>query len=182
MQLSLRLMFKQFGIACQNNAALRNLLGLVFCLSAANASLLIPLVFYLDGNATTFAAKEIVMTAYALTILTFIPFWTLITRRLGNRRVWYIAMLFAVFAGLSLGAQGPVLVNGIPLQIILFAVAGGAFAILLWAIIPDVVEFGQFNYGERDEAAVFGLTLFVQKASSGFMGLCVGYVLSWIGY
>jgi len=179
---SVKGVFLQFAKAYKNNKALRSLLLLVFCLSGANSSFLIPLVFYLDANADSFAAKEFIMTGFALSTLFAIPFWTLLTRQIGKRQVWYFAACLAMIAGMTLYVLGPYVVYGIPLQILIFGISNGAFAILLWAIVPDVVEYGQYNYGERDEAAVFGMTFFVQKASSAFMGLCVGYVLTWVGY
>ena len=72
--------------------------------------------------------------------------------------------------------------SGIPLQIIAFGFANSAFAIIIWALIPDTVEYGQHAHGRRDEGAVFGSSLFVQKASSALTGLGIGYLLSGIGY
>ncbi|MEL7218037.1 MAG: MFS transporter, partial [Pseudomonadota bacterium] len=74
------------------------------------------------------------------------------------------------------------LIAGVPLQLVLIGFAGSAFAIIIWALIPDTVEYGQYSNGRRDEGAVFGSSLFVQKASGGLTGLAVGYFLSGIGY
>jgi len=168
--------------ALRHNDALLSLLIVVFLNAGAGASLLIPMAFYLEAYSESFAAKEVIMTIFTCATLITIPFWTMLAIRLGKRRVWYIATIWMVISGGALFILGPILYKGVPLQIISFALGGSAFAIIIWSIIPDVVEYGQYTYGERTEAAVFGSSLFAQKASGGLMGLCVGYVLSWVGY
>ncbi|WP_432199981.1 MFS transporter [Erythrobacter sp. W53] len=174
--------FKTFADAFARNGALRLLLIILFVNSAAGASLLIPLAFYLAANAEVFAQKEVVLTGYALASLTGTPIWTAIVRVLGKKIGWYLATLWMVAAGAWLALFGPWLVIGIPAQIVLFGFGGSAFAVIMWALIPDTVEYGQYTYGRRDEGPVFGASLFFQKASGALTGLLVGYVLSGIGY
>lgn len=168
--------------AIARNDALRLLLVLLFVNSAASASLSIPMAFYVEANASAFANKEIVLSAFALATLAGTPLWTMVARGLGKKKCWYIATALTSFAGLWLFVSGPLLVGGVPVQIILFGLANSAFAIIIWALIPDTVEYGQHAYGRRDEGAVFGASLFVQKASGALTGLGVGYLLSGIGY
>ncbi len=168
--------------ALKRNGALRMLLVVLLINSASGASISIPLAFYLQSYSGQFAEKEVVMTLYAIATLVGTPFWTLVARHLGKKTCWYIATSWMTAVGLSLLLIGPVLVAGVPVQIVLFGMGGAAFAIIIWAIIPDTVEYGQYAYGRRDEGAVFGSSLFVQKASGALTGLVVGFVLSGIGY
>ncbi|MEL6528853.1 MAG: glycoside-pentoside-hexuronide (GPH):cation symporter [Pseudomonadota bacterium] len=173
---------RSFFTAFRKNDALRMLLVVLLLNSAAGASLSIPMAFYIEANAGAFANKEVIMSAYALATLAGTPVWTLITRAIGKKKCWYLATLLTAFAGALLFAFGPFLIAGVPLQLVLIGFAGSAFAIIIWALIPDTVEYGQYSNGRRDEGAVFGSSLFVQKASGGLTGLAVGYFLSGIGY
>jgi len=171
-----------FVRAFRSNAALRSLMVLLLLNSAAGAILSISMLFYITANAQTFAQKEVILTAYGVATLAGTPIWTVLTRSAGKRKCWVAATAVFAVAGLWLYAQGPVLVAGVPVQILALGFANAAFAIIIWALIPDAVEYGQHAYGGRDEGAVFGSSLLVQKASGGLTGLGVGYLLSAIGY
>jgi len=173
---------KTFVEAFAQNDALRLLLLILLLNSAAGASLSIPMAFYIQANAGAFANKEVILSAFAIATLAGTPIWTLVARSLGKKKCWYLATSVSVIAGAWLFTQGPVLYAGVPLQIILFGFANSAFAIIIWALIPDTVEYGQYAHGRRDEGAVFGSSLFMQKASGALTGLGVGYLLSGIGY
>ena len=168
--------------AFKKNEALRLLLVLLFVNSAANASLTIPMAFYVEANSAAFANKEVVLSAFAIATLAGIPLWTLVARNFGKKKCWYLATVITALAGLWLYFSGPLLISKVPVQIILFGLANSASAIIIWALIPDAVEYGQHAYGRRDEGAVFGVSLFVQKASGALTGLGIGYLLSGIGY
>ncbi len=173
---------RSFLDAFSQNDALRMLLLVLLLNSAAGASISIPIAFYIEANAGDFANKEVILSAYAFSTLVGTPIWTLIARSLGKKKCWYLGTLVTAIGGIWLFAFGPFLVSGVPVQLILYGFAGSSFAIIIWALIPDTVEYGQYNYGRRDEGAVFGSSLFAQKASSALTGLGVGYLLSGIGY
>ena len=173
---------RSFLEAFSHNDSLRLLLLVLLLNSAAGGSISIPMAFYIEANAGAFANKEVILSAYAFATLASVPVWTLIARSFGKKKCWYIGTLVAAIAGVWLYALGPYLIKGVPVQLILYGFAGSAFAIVIWALIPDTVEYGQYNYGRRDEGAVFGASLFAQKASGAATGLAVGYLLSGIGY
>ncbi len=173
---------RTFILAFRNNAALRSLMLLLLVNSAAGSILNISMLFYITANAGDFAAKEVILSTYGIATLAGTPIWTILARSIGKRRCWLAATILTAVSGLWLFAQGPFLISGVPVQIIAFGFANCAFAIIIWALIPDTVEYGQHAYGRRDEGAVFGSSLFVQKASGGLTGLGVGYLLSAIGY
>jgi glycoside/pentoside/hexuronide:cation symporter, GPH family len=172
----------RFIPAIRHNHALAILLGMIFLQSGAVASLLIPLSFFIEVNAPVFARKEVVMTAYASATLVSIPVWTLFIRRFGKKAGWVLACGLAILCGLDLAISGARVISGVPLQIIGYGAAFGAFGVLVWSFVPDTVEYGQWKTGERNEGAVFGSVLLVQKLAGGLMGLFVGFMLSEVGY
>jgi len=176
------LSFRGFWRAVRVNRALQVLLLAIFLQSGAGASFLIPLAFYIEAHEVDFARKETVMTAYAVATLASIPIWTAVIRHFGKRVGWIAACWVVIVTGLLLTAFGPVLFRGLPLQILLYGVGFSGFGVLVWALVPDTVEFGQWKSGTRNEGAVFGSVLLSQKTAGGLAGLLVGVMLKAVGY
>lgn len=168
--------------AITKNKALQVLLALIFINSASGVSSGITLAFYIEANGEIFANKEIIFTALAVLNLITVPIWVFIIRRLDQKTSWTLASIWLIFCGAHLALFGPWVVMGVPMQIVAMGLAGSAYSILIWAIIPDTVEYGQFTYDERAEGATFGAALFVQKVSQAIMGFLVGLILSRVGY
>ncbi len=168
--------------AVTRNKALQVLLVLIFMNSASGVSSSITLAFYIEANNGIFANKEVIFTALAVLNLVAVPPWIFIIRKLDQKASWIIASLWLVICGLHLAIFGPWVIMGVPVQIVAMGLGNSAFAILIWAIIPDTVEYGQYTLEERAEGATFGAALFVQKVSQAMMGFLVGNILSWVGY
>lgn len=172
---------KDACVTLRANRMLRLLLGAVFLQSAATTCLIGSLVFYIDANASMFAPKEQVLGAFALVMFLSVPLWTSVTRWLGRKSVWTIATIVFAFLSLNLLVTGQIVAAGLPLQIIAMGFAFGAFGILIWAFVPDSVEYGQLITGRRAEATSFGAMLVVQKLSGGLAGLGLGILLNRLG-
>ena len=166
----------------RQNRALVTLLFVIFLQSGANAALMISLVFFVEANKELFAAKEVVLTAFAIATMIGVPFWTLFARQIGKKKTWCISSASVFATGLHMLLFGPSVIGGVPLQLVVFGFCFGAFAVLLWSFIPDTVEYGQLKSGQRSEGLVFGSVLVVQKVTGGLMGVLVTQVLAAIGY
>lgn len=163
------------------NRSLRILLSVLILNTLAGTSLSLSLVFFIDANQATFASKEAVLTAYAIATLIFVPIWTFLVHRYGRKRIWCIIIFIYVMISLHMLVFSSVTINGIPVQIIMFGACGGGLAMILWAFIPDCVEFGQMDSGYRSEAGVFGSVLVTQKLSGAISGLLIGFLLAAFG-
>lgn len=174
--------FANFRQALTQNSALRILLIAIATLSAATTTFSITLAFFLEANQTSLARKETVMSALAILTLLAVPIWTWLARRISRKAIWICATLIVAINGIMAAFFGMIAFNGLPLQIMGMGFGFAAFAVIMWAIIPDIVEFGEHAYGVRSEAAVFGSVLLGQKLVNGAMGLVVGFFLKTIGY
>lgn len=174
--------FQAFAKALAHNRALRVLMAVIFLNVVAGTSTLVPLAYYVSANAGRFAVIEVVMGAFSLSMLGGTIIWTMAMHRIGKRVCWFIAAGIQAAAGLSLWLAGPVIVSGVPFQILAYGFCGAAYAVIVWAMVPNIVEYGQHSYGERAEGAVFGSFLLVQKGSGALAGLAVGLVLAAIGF
>lgn len=179
---NMRITFKQMRTAFASNRVLVMLLAVIFMQSAANAALMGSMAFLIDANQDTLAAKETVMTAFAVATMAGVPLWTMLVRPLGKKVTWVIASAGFSLLGLHMLMFGPVLIGGVPVQLVGFGLCLGAFAVLMWSFIPDAVEYGQMQAGYRTEGVVFGSVLIVQKLSGGFMIFIFGLILGAIGY
>ena len=164
-----------------SNRALQILLIVVLFNTAASTCLGLSLVFYIDANQSILASKEAILTTYAIATLCLVPFWTFLIHLIGRKKVWLLATLIYVLTATHFFTFSTYAIFGIPAQITIFGVCGGAYAVIFWAFIPDCVEFGQVKSGYRSEAGVFGSVMVTQKLSGGFMGLLVGFMLSSFG-
>jgi len=118
-----------------------------------------------------------------VTALVLLPVWEWVSRRTSKRQAYMIGIAFWAFVQIVLILTRP----GIPLVYVLglSALAGigvSAAHILPWAIIPDSIEWGELQTGQRHEGMFYSLVLLMQKAASGLALLFVGLVLEWSGY
>jgi len=63
----------------------------------------------------------------------------------------------------------------------LISVPAGLFNVMITAYLADVVDYGEYQSGHRDESVIFSLQTLVTKASSGFATGLAGWIITWIG-
>jgi sugar (glycoside-pentoside-hexuronide) transporter len=61
-------------------------------------------------------------------------------------------------------------------------VASGAIHTMLWSMLPDTVEYGQWRTGLRVEGATISIYSFISKASAALGGMAAGWYLSYVGF
>ncbi|MFC7292310.1 MFS transporter [Hirschia litorea] len=165
-----------------SNKALMLVLLAIFFQAAGCASYVIPLAFFIEINQANFASKETILTVSALATLCGVPIWTFIISTFTKKAAWISACIVVSVFGLSLAFIQMPLIYGVPPEIIGLGFGASAFGVLVWSFIPDTVEYGQWQTGVRNEAAVFGSVTLVQKISGGLTGLMVGVTLDKLGY
>ena len=122
------------------------------------------------------------LLAFTLCTLVSIPVWARVAKRADKARALQAAH-GVVAASLVLFFVAPVAGAG-PL-LALAAVVGlgmGGVNMLTMALIPDVVEYGQWRSGKRAEAGVFGCFTFALKAGNGLGVGLLGVMLGLIGF
>ncbi|GGY48772.1 MFS transporter [Parvularcula lutaonensis] len=163
------------------NSALMILLSVIFLQSSGTASLMVSLLFFLETQ-EGLASQETVLTCFAIATMAGVPIWTLVIRRIGKKRCWFLASGMIAAAGATMLALGPLPVVGVPLPILAYGLCLGSFAVMLWSFVPDTVEYGQVTTGVRAEGISFGAVMVAQKLAGASMGLVVGFVLSKVGF
>jgi GPH family glycoside/pentoside/hexuronide:cation symporter len=112
------------------------------------------------------------------TALICIPFWTLISRRLGKKWSYFIGIGILSLAMIGIFFIKPGNLLGL---YILVAFAGLGFStefVIPWAMMPDTIEYNEFATGKRNEGIFYGMLGFGPKLSGALAGLLVGWCLT----
>lgn len=110
-----------------------------------------------------------------------IPVWTFVMRRTSKRTICVAGGLFGIVGYLGFFAAGSSLV-GLFAALAVMGFGAGAGYLGFWAMIPDTVEFGEWQSGVRAEGMIFGLISFIQKAALGVSVGILGELLGAVGY
>jgi GPH family glycoside/pentoside/hexuronide:cation symporter len=132
-----------------------------------------------DNEGLTTVALMILL----VTAMVFIPLAVLVSRRIGKKTTYAGGMLIIALACMlvfALGHElGTLFVFGM-----MFAAGLGLSTTypMPWSMIPDTVEYGYLQSGERREGAYYGIWTFFSKLGQGLAIAVSGLVLNATGY
>jgi GPH family glycoside/pentoside/hexuronide:cation symporter len=127
--------------------------------------------------------SSIIMGVLVIAAIAALPLWAYVSNAVSKKFALFCGMVVFAFglicatlAGLSMGPA-------IFYTLIVFTGIGlSSFFIVLWSMIPDVVEYGQMQTGRRHEGVYYGLWFFVQKLGMAASAALNGVVLSASGF
>ncbi|MEE9278551.1 MAG: glycoside-pentoside-hexuronide (GPH):cation symporter [Myxococcota bacterium] len=143
------------------------------------------------GVLTPFAAKYIVkqpemtvpaLAAYFIPNILFPYVWIRVSRRIGKKKLWLFSMsaMTLGFGGLFFLDEG----DGW-LMATLGAVAGiggSCGAVVGPSVKADVIDYDEYQTGERKEGAYFAVWNFVRKSAVGVTAMITGFALQLSGF
>jgi GPH family glycoside/pentoside/hexuronide:cation symporter len=127
--------------------------------------------------------SSLIMGVLVMAAIAALPLWAWVSK-VASKKI-------SLFAGMAVFAAGLVVVSRTrlaagPVVFYSLAVVTGiglsSFFIVLWSMIPDVVEYGQLQTGRRNEGIYYGLWFFVQKLGMAASAAINGAVLSATGF
>ncbi len=127
--------------------------------------------------------SSVIMAVLVTAAIAALPLWARFSKVTSKK--------IALFAGMAVFALGLVAISRIGLSagnaaLYALAVVTGvglsSFFIVLWSMIPDIVEYGQLQTGRRNEGIYYGLWFFVQKLGMAASAAINGAVLSATGF
>jgi glycoside/pentoside/hexuronide:cation symporter, GPH family len=129
------------------------------------------------------SSSDLIMATIFVTAMLVLPFWDWTSRRWNKRIAYSIGIAFWAVVQVGMIALNP----GTPLPVILVlcALAGigvSAAHVLPWAIIPDAVEWDEWQTGERHEGMFYSLVTLANKVASSLTIPLVLIVLQVTGY
>ena len=129
------------------------------------------------------AESDIIMGVIFVIAIFALPLWNWASERFSKRWAYIFGVAFWAVVQLVLITLNPA--SPLPLIIFLCVLAGigvGAAHVLPWAIIPDAIEWDEWNTGERHEGTFYSLITLAQKVASSIAIPLALLVLDATGY
>lgn len=149
-------------------------------LGASVIGILSPYLFEYVLDRTDLIA--ILPAAFVVSSMTAVPFWVWLSRRIGKRTAWQIAM---VAFGVSIGSFFFIDVGSIGIltvQLVVAGAASGCGAAVGPSMLADVIDWDELRSGERKEGAYSAAWGFAIKASNATIILLTGLGLDAMGF
>jgi GPH family glycoside/pentoside/hexuronide:cation symporter len=110
------------------------------------------------------------------------PLWAYYARVTSKRTAWLTANVLSIVAYCVFflyDGRDPAIA-----AVLLGFIACGnaAYLMLVWAMIPDTVEYTDWKLGQRHDAKVFGLASWSKQLALGVNGFVLGMMLTGVGY
>jgi sugar (glycoside-pentoside-hexuronide) transporter len=142
-------------------------------------SVMLPYFKYCAGNQILFSW----FNGFGLTaLLVGVASSTALTRRYGKRRVFFLSMLLTGILNCALFFLAPTATNSIIGLEVLRQFAFGCSGPVLWSMMADVADFGEWKTGRRATATVTSAVVFALWLGLAFGGAIAGWLLSLYGY
>lgn len=165
------------------NKYLLILISAVFFTSAANEMRTTAAIYFFKYNIGDENLFPLFMFVVAFSMILGATLTPMLGRKLGSKRnLYYIGTLLPVIAG-----SGILFIpfENLPAIILLSAVGsvgGGITFVLIWSMIADTVEYGEWKTGIRGEGIIYSTLTFITKMAYAAGGALAGMLLSWAGY
>ncbi|NQZ99571.1 MAG: MFS transporter, partial [Myxococcales bacterium] len=162
------------------HARLLLIVFLIESMGTATLGVLGPFVTkYIVGDESIFPYQ---VTAYLVPALAVAPLTPWLSRRIGKKRLWLIAMVIAGSGYGMLAFVGPgevvyLLVCSVPAGI-----GTGIGGVVGPSLQADIVDYDEYRTGERKEGMYYSTWNFMRKAGSGVVVFITGLVLTGIGF
>jgi GPH family glycoside/pentoside/hexuronide:cation symporter len=141
------------------------------------------LLFYIKYVVQRESQNDVIMATIFVVAMFALPIWEWVARRWSKRRsyIWGIAFLAVVL--MLLISLTPATSLGVILTLCALAGIGVAAAhVLPWAILPDAIEWDEYQTGERHEGMFYSLTTLARKIASSVALPLVLLLLDASGY
>lgn len=145
------------------------------------------LVAYMAGIAELPIEMALFMGLGSLPSFIFMPLVPAIKRKVGKKNMFYIFLSVAIIGMAMLyiiSRMGRVEDNLILVYVAQFIKSTGVIVATgyMWALIPEVISYGEYTTGRRISGIVNALTGIFFKAGMAMGGVVPGAVLAWTGY
>jgi len=122
------------------------------------------------------------LMVYVLCAVSSIPIWVCLGDRFDKRTLWLGAMWLSMLGFGLLLFLGPGTIGIMVVASILAGIGSGCGPTLGQAIKADVIDWDEYQTGERKEGAYFAAWSFTSKLAAGVMLGIVGFALDWSGF
>ncbi|HSR43900.1 MAG TPA: MFS transporter [Acidimicrobiia bacterium] len=151
--------------------------------AVATGVLTASLPFFAEHVIGNTGIASIGLAVYTITAAALVPLTNRLTHRFDKR---YLLLTANIFAAALLAILGLVVdTDSAALFLIGSALLGAsmsAYLLIPGSLVPDLVDFYEYERGERHESVFFGLWLTIHQLGFGIAGLLLGVFLQVFGY
>lgn len=141
------------------------------------------LLFFIKYVVQREPESDLIMATIFVTAILVLPLWEWISRRLNKRLAYIAGIAFWAVVQLVLVTLSPSSSMTLLLSLCVLAGIGVSAAhVLPWSIIPDAIEWGEWQTGERHEGMFYSLITLAQKIASSVAIPLALLVLDFTGY
>ena len=143
----------------------------------------VVLLYYVKYVVVREAQGDLIMATIFVVAMLALPLWVWASRRLNKRWAYITGISVLAVVLLVLSSLTPQ--TGLPFIMVLCVLAGigvSAMHVMPWAIIPDAIEYGELQSGERQEGMFYSLITLAQKVASSIAVPLALLVLQATGY
>lgn len=129
------------------------------------------------------AQSDLVMAIIFVVAMLVLPFWEWVSRHWNKRLAYAVGIAFWAAVQIGLITLGPA--TPLPLILGLCVLAGigvSSAHVLPWSIIPDAIEWDEWQTGERHEGMFYSLVTLAQKVASSIAIPLILLMLQVTGY
>jgi glycoside/pentoside/hexuronide:cation symporter, GPH family len=141
------------------------------------------LLYYLKYRLNLAGSGDLIFGVLFIAALVSLPFWSWLSGRWDKRKAYISAMAFLAVIMIMLGFMHPswgLLAMGILSGLAGFGV--GAIQLLTWSMIPDAVEWDEYQTGQRHEGMFYSLVTTFRKVAVSISIPLAMLMLDWTGY
>jgi len=179
---------EQPGLRQSLRAAMQNrpfVFGLViFLLTWVSVEILqATLLYFIKYVVQREPQNDLIMATIFVTAIVALPIWEWASRRWSKRWAYVAGIAFwavVQIVMITLNAS-----TGLTLILFMCVLAGigvAAAHVLPWSIIPDAIEWGELQTGQRHEGMFYSLITLVRKVTTSLAVPAVGLILEFTGY
>ncbi len=175
--------FKSFVDVFTNpHARLLLIMYAIETFGASSISLLVP--YLVEYVIPLQVFMVLLLVTYVVPQFAFTPFFIWLSKKIGKKTLWLGALIVASatftlsFFGITPGESSYFIWFGT----FIFGMCSGAGAVVLPSIQADIIDFDEYQTGERKEGAYLAVWNLIRKASGSVVALLTGFVLQFSGF
>jgi GPH family glycoside/pentoside/hexuronide:cation symporter len=141
------------------------------------------LLYFIKHVAGRESSSDLILGSIFVTAICALPLWNWASRRWNKRKAYIAGIAFwAVVQIVLITINTSTPMSILLLLCILAGIGVSAAHVLPWSIIPDAIEWGEVNTGERHEGIFYSLITLAQKVASSAAVPLALLVLDITGY
>lgn len=143
-------------------------------------------IYFFDFDFNRYGGTEFMIFSGILAVsqLTAIALFPLLSRKIGRKNVFTIGVILVVIGYIIFMSVG----YRLPMNMLVIGIAGlvlfsgqGLIQVLVLVMLADTIEYGQWKLGTRNDSVVFSINPFVTKLATAFQNIVVTMTLAFSG-